>query len=114
MIDDVIARWQRYLEGQLPGGLDQLLSDDVVFFSPVVYTPQPGKRLAMQYLEAASGALAGEVAADGVGGTFHYTKQVLARDTAVLEFETTVDGKYVNGSTSSAATTPAGSSNSAS
>ena len=97
MIDDVIARWHRYLGGQLTGGLDQLLSDDVVFFSPVVYTPQRGKRLAMQYLEAASRALAGEVAADGAGATFHYTKQVLARDTAVLEFETTVDGKYVNG-----------------
>ena len=97
MIDDVIARWHLYLGGQLPGGLDQLLSDHVVFFSPVVYTPQRGKRLAMQYLEAASGALAGEVAADGGGGAFHYTKQVIAGDTAVLEFETSVDGKYVNG-----------------
>jgi hypothetical protein len=28
---------------------------------------------------------------------FHYTKEVLAEDTAVLEFETTVEGKYVNG-----------------
>src|SRR3954468_9991807 len=67
VIDDVIARWHRYLGGQLPGGLDQLLSDDVVFFSPVVYTPQRGKRLAIQYLEAASRALAGEAAADGPG-----------------------------------------------
>ena len=28
---------------------------------------------------------------------FRYTKEVLAGDTAVLEFETTVEGKYVNG-----------------
>ena len=28
---------------------------------------------------------------------FRYTKTVLADDTAVLEFETTVEGKYVNG-----------------
>ena len=28
---------------------------------------------------------------------FRYTKQVLSGDTAVLEFETTVEGKYVNG-----------------
>ena len=97
MIDDVIARWHRYLGGELPGGLDELLSDDVVFHSPVVYTPQRGKRLAMQYLEAASRALAGGVAADGVGAAFRYTKQVLGGDTAVLEFETSVDGKYVNG-----------------
>ena len=94
MIDDVIARWHRYLGGELPGGLDELLSDDVVFYSPVVYTPQRGKPLTTQYLVAASRTLAGDAAA---GGAFRYTKQVLAGDTAVLEFETSVDGKYVNG-----------------
>jgi hypothetical protein len=97
VVDEVIARWHRYLEGELPGGLDQLLTDDVVFYSPVVYTPQRGRRLTTQYLEAASRVLAGDVPADGAGGAFHYTKQVLSGDTAVLEFETSVDGKFVNG-----------------
>ncbi|MDT0275474.1 nuclear transport factor 2 family protein [Blastococcus goldschmidtiae] len=92
MIDDVIARWHRYMDGELPGGLDGLLADDVVFFSPVVYTPQRGKAVTTQYLEAASRALAGEP-----GGAFRYTKEVLSGDTAVLEFETTVEGRYVNG-----------------
>jgi hypothetical protein len=58
----------------------------------VVYTPQRGKAVTTGYLEAASRALAG-----GPGGAFGYTKQVLAGDTAVLEFETTVDSTYVNG-----------------
>ena len=92
MIDDAIARWHRYLGGELPGGLDELLADDVVFYSPVVYTPQRGKPVTTQHLEAASRTLAG-----GAGGTFQYTKQVLSGDTAVLEFETSVEGKYVNG-----------------
>jgi ketosteroid isomerase-like protein len=92
VIDDAIARWHRYLGGELPGGLDELLADDVVFYSPVVYTPQRGKPVTTQYLEAASRTLAG-----GAGGAFHYTKQVLSGDTAVLEFETSVEGKYVNG-----------------
>lgn len=92
MIDDVIARWHRYLDGELPGGLDELLADDVVFYSPVVYTPQRGKPVTTQYLEAASRTLAA-----GAGESFRYTKQVLAGDTAVLEFETSVEGKYVNG-----------------
>ena len=92
MIDDVIARWHRYLEGELDGGLDELLADDVVFYSPVVYTPQRGKAVTTQYLEAASRTLVG-----GAGGTFRYTKQVLSEDTAVLEFETSVQGKYLNG-----------------
>jgi hypothetical protein len=63
VIDDVIARWHRYLGGELPGGLDELLADDVVFYSPVVYAPQRGKPVTTQYVEAASGTLAG-----GAGG----------------------------------------------
>jgi hypothetical protein len=92
VIDDVIARWHRYLGGELAGGLDELLAEDVVFYSPVVYTPQRGRPITALYLDAASSTLAG-----GAAGTFEYTKQVLAGDTAVLEFETSVDGKYVNG-----------------
>lgn len=45
------------------------------------------------YLHAAAQTLPG----DPVHGAFHYTKQVLAGDVAMLEFETTVGGKYVNG-----------------
>jgi ketosteroid isomerase-like protein len=92
VIDDAIARWHRYLDGDPTTGLDELLADDVVFYSPVVYTPQRGKAVTAQYLEAATRTLAG-----GEGGTFQYTKQVLSGDTAVLEFETSVEGKYVNG-----------------
>ena len=92
MIEDVVARWHRYVAGEAPGALDELLADDVVFHSPVVFTPQRGKPVTTQYLAAASRTLIG-----GSGGAFTYTKQVLSGDTAVLEFETTVDGRYVNG-----------------
>jgi ketosteroid isomerase-like protein len=93
VIDDVIARWHRYLQDRDPEVLDGLLADDVVFHSPVVFTPQEGKAVTTRYLQAAAVALAGE----GPEGAFRYTKQVLSGDTAVLEFETTVAGKYVNG-----------------
>ena len=89
MIDDVIARWHRFLDGELPGSLGELLAEDVVFHSPVVFTPQQGKAVTTQYLEAAARVLN--------GADFRYTKEVLSGDTAVLEFETTVDGRYVNG-----------------
>jgi hypothetical protein len=92
-IQSVIERWHQHLAGELPEGLDGLLADDVVFYSPVVFTPQRGKAVTTLYLEAAKQALPG----DGAEGAFRYTKQVLAGDTAVLEFETTVAGKYVNG-----------------
>jgi len=99
MIEDVIAKWHANLRGQLPGGLDELLDDDVVFYSPIVYTPQAGKAITKLYLQAAGQTLPGEQrdASSNGSSSFHYTKEVLAGDTAVLEFETTIEGKYVNG-----------------
>jgi len=113
VIEHVIDKWHEHLRGRLPGGLDELLDDDVVFYSPIVYTPQRGKAITTLYLQAAGQTLPGDSAAsasasasasDGTegdgkdpGGGFRYTKSVLAGDTAVLEFETTVEGKYVNG-----------------
>ncbi len=106
----VIERWHAHLRGELPGGLDELLHDDVVFYSPIVFTPQEGKAITALYLQAAGQALPGEgggtvdggsVSGEGAderpAGAFRYTKKVLSGDTAVLEFETTVEGKYVNG-----------------
>lgn len=106
MIEEVVADWHRFLKGELPGGLDGLLHDDVVFYSPIVFTPQEGKEVTKLYLMAAGQALPGEGPSPEIGtgdatassgGGFRYTKKVLAGDTAVLEFETTVEGKYVNG-----------------
>jgi hypothetical protein len=101
MIEHVIEKWHAHLRGQLPGGLDELLDDDVVFYSPIVYTPQRGKAITTLYLQAAGQTLPGDpaeaAAKTDAPGRFRYTKTVLAGDTAVLEFETTVDGKYVNG-----------------
>jgi hypothetical protein len=102
MIEQVVEQWHRYLKGDLPGGLDALLDEDVVFYSPIVFTPQRGRAVTALYLQAAAVALPGEPTGgpsptgdDGRG--FRYTKQVVSGDTAVLEFETTIDGKYVNG-----------------
>ena len=100
MIETVIEKWHRHMRGQLPGGLDELLHDDVVFLSPIVFTPQEGKAVTTMYLQAAGQTLPGDAgveAPSGGGGGFRYVKEVLAGNTAVLEFETTVKGKYVNG-----------------
>lgn len=104
MIKEVIEKWHLHMRGQLPGGLDELLDDDVVFYSPIVYTPQRGKAITTMYLQAAGQTLPGEPksmvdpAATGQSDKgFRYTKQTMSGDTAVLEFETTVEGKYVNG-----------------
>src|SRR3954453_21055982 len=92
-IEQVVDKWHRHMAGELPDGLDGLLADDVVFYSPIVFTQQRGKKITRLYLEAAKGSLPG----DGDAGPFRSTKQLLDGDLPVLECETTVDGKYVNG-----------------
>jgi hypothetical protein len=102
MIEHVINQWHAFLRGELPDGLDTLLDDEVVFYSPIVFTPQRGKEVTALYLTAATHAFTGgsptsspEGTADG--GSFRYSKTVVSGDTAILEFETTMEGTYVNG-----------------
>ena len=77
------------LEDHGDEGLMAQLADDVVFNSPVVFTPQKGKAITFAYLSAAGKTIGGE--------HFKYTRIFDCGDRAVLEFETEMDGKYVNG-----------------
>ena len=103
MIEKTIQDWHAFLRGQTEPGLDELLHDDCVFYSPVVFTPQRGKEITKMYLTAA-GATLGERPEDAGAGEsgssdipFRYIKEVLSGNTAVLEFERTLNGKYING-----------------
>ena len=101
MIHEVIEKWHLHMKGQLPGGLDELLDDNVVFISPIVFTPQEGKAITKLYLQAAGQTLPGEKKSSGSptndDKSFRYIKEVVSGSTAVLEFETTIEGKYANG-----------------
>ena len=108
-IFNCIERWHQQLRGELPGGLDAILHEDCVFLSPVVFTPQEGRELTKMYLAAAGGTFGGDpeqVAvvtdsekdlADRDDDKFHYVKKILQGNQAMLEFEASVEGKYVNG-----------------
>ena len=84
---------------EAPGKLDDLLHDDVVFYSPVVYTPQRGKEITKLYLSAASGVFSGEKKGkkEKKESKFKYIKEVVHGNHACLEFETEMNGVYVNG-----------------
>ena len=101
MIEKCIENWHRQIRGEFPGGLDELLADDVVFYSPIVFTPQKGKEITKLYLGAAASTFTDGAKAGGApsleGSKFRYTKQVLSGNQAILEFESEVKGKYVNG-----------------
>ncbi len=100
MIEEVMKKWHLFLKGELEGGLDELLADDVEFYSPIVFTPQKGKDLTKMYLAAAGNTFSGgaKEKQDGAAvSNFRYAKEILSGNYAVLEFESEVDGKYING-----------------
>ena len=99
MIRENIKKWHDHIKGEFPGGLDELLADDVIFYSPIVFSPQNGKELTTLYLMAAGNTFGGDKAKDGTleGSSFKYTKEILEGNQAMLEFETQIDGKYING-----------------
>ncbi len=100
MIEQNMKNWHLHLKGKLPGGLDALLADDCVFYSPIVFTPQKGKELTKLYLGAAGNTFSEgdkDKAPGSANSDFKYIKEVLCGNHAVLEFESLVDGKYVNG-----------------
>ena len=97
-----IERWHRQTRGELDGGLDAILHQDCVFLSPIVFTPQRGRDITKLYLRAAGSTLAdadasSEAASLSSGSSFRYTKEIRQGHHAMLEFETEVEGKYVNG-----------------
>jgi hypothetical protein len=87
--NEVMRKWHEVVESGAPDGLDDLLSDDAVFHSPVVHTPQRGKALTAMYLAAAQ-----HVFRDS---GFHYVREVVGARDAVLEFQATVDGIFIDG-----------------
>lgn len=89
MNDHPIARWHTVLEQRNPKGLEELLAEDAVFLSPIVHTPQQGRRLTIGYLAAALEVLGND--------SFRYVREIIGPSDAMLEFETTIDGTLVNG-----------------
>ena len=89
MTDHPLDAWHRLVSEHDPSGLNALLADDAVFYSPVVHTPQRGKALTAGYLTAAFQVF--------FNPTFRYVREIAGASDAMLEFETEIDGVLVNG-----------------
>ncbi|QFU75374.1 nuclear transport factor 2 family protein [Halioglobus maricola] len=84
-----IDTWHDYVKSGDSQQLRDLIHDDAIFWSPVVHTPQKGKEIVCQYLQAA-----GKVLGDD---NFAYVREIVGERDAVLEFTNEVDGITVNG-----------------
>jgi len=89
LIKDTIETWHQFVQEGDIKILQSILSDDVVFHSPVLHTPQTGKPLTTMYLSAAYYVFK--------DSDFTYNRQVIQDRQAVLEFETKIDGIIING-----------------
>ncbi|WP_076999779.1 nuclear transport factor 2 family protein [Variovorax sp. KK3] len=89
MTQDTLATWHELVRTRNARGLDALLSDQVVFHSPVVHTPQRGKAVTTQYLSAAFAVF--------FNPSFRYVREVVGARDAVLEFQVEIEGIVVNG-----------------
>ncbi len=89
MAPPVIEKWHRLLETRDMKILDDILADDVSFYSPVVHTVQKGKAITKLYLMGAAMTIANE--------GFTYIREVYDDGFALLEFETEMNGIQVNG-----------------
>ena len=117
-IGSCLAAWHGLFEGDRDA-LARVLADEVVLHSPVLFAPVHGKDLVTLYLTGAAmtfvegaepaagspaGATDGSPAGAGSGapgddwdGSFRYVRVLTGERDAVLEFETTMNGRYVNG-----------------
>lgn len=84
-----LETWHNIVRTRDASALGELLADDVVFYSPVVHTPQVGKAITCVYLTAAVQVFGNEC--------FRYVREIVGDSDAVLEFETEIDGIVING-----------------
>ena len=78
--------WHQCIEN---AALDpEMMTEEVVFYSPYVYTPIKGKKNVSRYLEAAGMVF--------LNSDFRYIEEIIGDNQACLVFEVTITDLYVN------------------
>ena len=88
-MNNPISKWHDVVNLRDYNTLTEILDDQVIFYSPVVYTPQRGKDITLKYLMAASEVFN--------ASNFKYHKEVIDRQHACLEFTLTIEDTDING-----------------
>ena len=86
---NLIEKWHKVLLADDLNLLEDIIADDAVFSSPVVFKPLEGKEITMMYLHAAGQSFNMD--------KFKYVREIHDGMNSVLEFETYIDDISVNG-----------------
>ncbi len=84
-----LTLWHQFVSKRDFSGLDELIADEAVLHSPVVWTPQKGKMIVSMYLIAAGNIIANQ--------DFKYVRELVNNEHCILEFTTIIDGITVEG-----------------
>jgi len=86
---DFLNKWHQLVQTKDSSLLDELLAEEVVFYSPVVWPAQEGKMLTKMYLNAALHVIGGD--------DFKYVKEIVSDHQVCLEFSTKIGDTIING-----------------
>ena len=89
MMENPISKWHEVVKLRDYNLLKEILDENVIFYSPVVYTPQKGKSITLNYLSAANEVFN--------SSNFRYRKEIINDKSASLEFTLTIDDTDING-----------------
>ncbi len=89
MTAPAVERWFEFMNSGDAEVLDDLLAEDVRFYSPAVHRPKQGRAVVTGFLMAAEHLFAGT--------DFRYVAQWVQSDSAVLEFAVELDGMQIEG-----------------
>ena len=84
-----ISKWHNVVSLRDYNMLTEIVDDNCIFYSPVVFTPQRGKDITLKYLMAASEVFN--------ASNFKYHKEIISNQHASLEFTLTLEDTEING-----------------
>ena len=84
-----ISKWHDVVSLRDYNMLTEIVDDNCIFYSPVVFTPQRGKDITLKYLMAASEVFN--------ASNFRYHKEIISNQHASLEFTLTLEDTEING-----------------
>ncbi len=84
--------WHRLLNNKKIEDLEALLDKDAVFYSPLVFQPQKGRKITAIYLTNAY-----HMFFANENNTFQYVNEIHSDTDSMLEFTCEIDGILING-----------------
>ncbi|MEP0985811.1 nuclear transport factor 2 family protein [Ekhidna sp.] len=88
-MNELLTNWHKVVKHGDAKLLKSILNKEAVFYSPILFKPQKGRKLVMAYLLSAAKMFN--------DANFHYVKEVVNQKEAVLEFNAEIDGIQIDG-----------------